>query len=58
MLSDALSTAFYVMGPEAARAYCQQHSDCGAVLFLRARRAGGMEIRTAGLQAQDLLLGE
>jgi thiamine biosynthesis lipoprotein len=58
MLSDALSTAFYVMGPEAARAYCQQHPDCGAVLFLRARRAGGMEIRTAGLQAQDLLLGE
>lgn len=58
MLADALSTAFYVMGDEATAAYCQQHADYGAALFLRARRAGGLEIRTAGLTAQDLLLGE
>jgi len=58
MLADALSTAFYVMGDAAAMAYCQEHAGCGAVLFLRARRAGGLEIRSAGLPREDLLLDE
>jgi len=58
MLADALSTAFYVLGAEATLAYCQAHADCGAVGFVRARRAGGLEIRTAGLERKDLLLDE
>jgi FAD:protein FMN transferase len=30
--SDALSTAFFVMGEEAARVYCTRRPECGAVL--------------------------
>jgi len=56
MLADALSTAFYVMGDEAAVAYCQQHPECGAVLFLKARRPGGLDLRSAGLGREDLLV--
>jgi thiamine biosynthesis lipoprotein len=58
MLADALSTAFYVLGADAAVDYCQSHADCGAVVFFRARRVGGLEIRTAGLERKDLLLDE
>jgi len=58
MLADALSTAFYVLGAEAALNYCQTHADCGAVVFVRARRAGGLEVRCAGLDRKDLLLSE
>jgi thiamine biosynthesis lipoprotein ApbE len=32
-LADALSTAFYVMGPELARAYCQSHPGIGMILL-------------------------
>ena len=31
--ADALSTAFFVMGVEKARAYCDTHPDIGAVLL-------------------------
>jgi FAD:protein FMN transferase len=32
-LADALSTAFYVMGPELARAYCESHPGIGMILL-------------------------
>ncbi len=32
--ADALSTAFFVMGPEAARHFCDAHAEIGAVLVL------------------------
>jgi thiamine biosynthesis lipoprotein len=31
--ADALATAFYILGPEAARKYCAAHPDIGAVLL-------------------------
>jgi len=31
--ADALSTAFYVMGPEAAMSYCQSHPSLAAIIF-------------------------
>ncbi len=34
--ADALSTAFYVMGPEAALSYCRQHPSIAAILFAAA----------------------
>jgi thiamine biosynthesis lipoprotein len=33
--ADALSTAFFVMGEAAARQYCRQHDDVGAILTVR-----------------------
>ena len=35
-LADALSTAFHVLGPEGALAYCTAHPEIGALLILRA----------------------
>jgi thiamine biosynthesis lipoprotein len=31
-LADALSTAFFILGPEGAREYCERHADVGAVV--------------------------
>jgi thiamine biosynthesis lipoprotein len=31
--ADALSTAFFVLGVDGARAYCERHPDVGAVLL-------------------------
>ncbi len=54
--ADALSTAFYVMGPEAALRYCQQHGSIAAIIFAA---AGGnrWELRHSGLgeESADLL---
>ena len=51
-LADALSTAFYVMGPQPALDYCRDRPDIAAVLVCPLRHSGGFEIRTAGL-AED-----
>ncbi len=48
-LADALATAFFVMGPEAAARYCEERPHVGAVLLCPARHSGGMEIRAFGL---------
>ena len=54
--ADALSTAFYVMGPEAAMSYCRQHPSIAALVFAA---AGGnrWELHHSGLAAEsaDLL---
>jgi len=31
--ADALSTAFFILGVEAARRYCEEHADVGAILL-------------------------
>ncbi len=36
--ADALATAFYVMGPEAARAYCEAHTEVGFVMACPGRK--------------------
>ncbi len=57
-LADALSTAFYVMRPEEVLEYCKQHPEIGVALSCPARRAGGLELKTANLTPNDLILGE
>ncbi len=42
--ADALATALYVMGPEAANDYCRAHPEVAGLLVCPARRRGGIEI--------------
>ena len=48
--ADALSTAFYVMGAEAALSYCRQHPSIAAILFAADHDHGHMrpEMATEG----------
>jgi thiamine biosynthesis lipoprotein len=46
--ADGLSTAFYVLGPEGARAYCGEHPEVAAVLFTPAQGTHGWTLHTAG----------
>ena len=48
-LADVLSTAFYVLGPEAALAYCRRHPEIAAVMVCPSSRGGGLEVHSAGL---------
>jgi len=52
--ADALSTAFYVIGADAAIDYCRTHPQIGTVLVCPIRHRGGAEIRTEGLQEGEL----
>jgi thiamine biosynthesis lipoprotein len=47
-LADALSTAFYVLGAEAALSYCRRHAGIGAVMVCPVAGGDGLEIRSAG----------
>jgi thiamine biosynthesis lipoprotein len=49
-VADALSTAFYVLGPLAALDYCRQHPDIAAVLVCPAKTGHGWEIHSAGVE--------
>ena len=55
-LADALSTAFYVLGPQPSLDYCRARPELGVVLVCPARRPGGFEVKTAGLDAATLRL--
>jgi FAD:protein FMN transferase len=48
-LADGLSTAFYVMGPEAALDYCRRHPPLAAVLVSAGSQDGRPAVYTAGL---------
>ncbi len=48
-LADGLSTAFFVMGPEAAIEYCRERTEIGVVLACPVRHGGGLELKAAGL---------
>lgn len=43
-LADALSTAFYVMGLERVREYCDSHREIKTLLVLPAKHAGEIEV--------------
>jgi thiamine biosynthesis lipoprotein len=43
-VADALSTAFYVMGPERVAVYCQQHPEVTAWITTPGQRAGAVEL--------------
>lgn len=47
--ADALSTAFYVMGPDAVREYCAGRPEVAAILVCPAHREGAVELATVGL---------
>ena len=55
-MADALSTAFFVMGPAGTLAYCQGRPELAAVLVCPVRHSGGIEIKTTGLADEDLVL--
>jgi thiamine biosynthesis lipoprotein len=43
-LADALSTAFYILGPEGAREYCERHPEISAILLMPSTSGDGCEI--------------
>jgi thiamine biosynthesis lipoprotein len=47
--ADALATAFFVMGLDAARQYCQQHPELSAVLVCPGGRSGSTVLETIGM---------
>ena len=50
--ADALATAFYVLGVEGMRDYCESHPEIAAILVTPAPRSGGIELHVANL-AED-----
>ena len=56
--ADALSTAFYVMGPAAAERYCQAHPEVGAIVLCPGTRAGGVRHHTFGIDQGDWIEGD
>ena len=51
--ADALSTAFYVMGPDETSEYCTPHSGIGALLVGPGEREGDVQLYAFGLDAND-----
>ena len=54
-LADALSTAFFVIGWEAAQAYCRQHPGVAALLVLPGEKSGAVKIESIGFQPGELV---
>jgi FAD:protein FMN transferase len=48
-LADALSTAFYVLGPEITQEYCDNHPEVSAILLMPSAEKGGCEVFTANV---------
>lgn len=47
--ADALSTAFYVLGPERAERYCATRGDVGFLMLVPSARGSSIELITCGL---------
>ena len=47
--ADALATAFYIMGMEATKAYCEKHPGVGAVMICPGEAAGAARVAGAGM---------
>lgn len=56
-LADALSTAFYVLGPRPSLDYCQKHPEIGMILFSLAQEGGDVEMHRTGLKNDDWAIG-
>ena len=50
-VADALSTAFYVMGPEPSLAYCRTRPEIGLVMACPGRQGRDVETFTAGIRS-------
>lgn len=55
-LADALATAFFVMGPDRAIAFCRERPELGALIVRPVRHSGGIAIETVGFAADDVAL--
>ena len=55
-LADALSTAFYVMGPQRSLDYCHRHSEIGTVMICPGAKGQEIEIHRAGLSDAELTI--
>jgi len=55
-LAEALSTAFYVMGPEAALDYCRLRPELAAVVICQSSQGGEIDFRSAGLSDRELAI--
>ena len=55
-MADALSTAFYVMGPEPSLAYCRTHPEIGLVMACPGRQGRDVETFTAGFDPGELAM--
>ena len=53
-MADALSTAFYVMGPEPSLAYCRTRPEIGLVMVCPGRQGRDVETFTAGFEPGEL----
>jgi thiamine biosynthesis lipoprotein len=51
--ADALATAFYVMGSQAANEYCQNHPEVAAVMLCPGPREGSFETHLFGLDQHE-----
>jgi FAD:protein FMN transferase len=55
-LADALSTAFYVMGPEKSLDFCRDRPELGVLLACPGKGPGGVEAHSAGFGEGELTL--
>jgi FAD:protein FMN transferase len=55
-LADALSTAFYVLGPQASLDYCRTRPEIGMVMFCPGSRRQDLEIHRVGLDGDQLVM--
>lgn len=53
-IADALSTAFYTLGPEAALDYCESRPEIGMLMLVPSRNGHTFDIATAGIAGEDL----
>lgn len=51
--ADALATAFFVLGADAALDYCKQHPKLATVLIRPGSQTGSIELQTHGVTAAD-----
>jgi thiamine biosynthesis lipoprotein len=54
--ADALSTAFYLLGPHGAADYVRRHPEVGALFVLAPTEAAPMQVLTLGLTAADVVI--
>jgi FAD:protein FMN transferase len=55
-LADALSTAFYVLGPKASLDYCRGRPEIGMIMLCPGSHGGKVEVHRLGLDCEQLTL--
>ncbi len=56
--ADALSTAFYVLGVEEARLFCQDQPEVGALFICAGTKAGSVRLEHVNLSKEEAILYE